>query len=700
MALFTWLQRLSRGIATHNKSGGTWFRRSRSSGYRPSLEVLEARLAPATNITILASGVGSLDHFLSATNGTITTAEDSGDTGATLSKTALQGVGAGVPINIAADNAIIFQDLGTLNLKTGHGVSATFTTTTGAISFNQTTNTVLTMGGALIFTAGTDLTASNLNTSGGNVFLTAGTNGAGNLQFRNVVAGATGHVALQATNAAGGGIFQAGVSSTATGLAINGTATGDIVVNSLFGTVVTLTSNTGSITSSGSQAVRASSQLTINAATGITLNILAVRLSASNSTSGNVYITQVAAALQALTINGSGLVNHASGGSVTVSNSGAGIAVGGAGVLSNNGTVTLAATDLQIGAPVTSDTARTILESSHFGGHIDLGTNTLGTVGLTQAELNKVTAAVLQIGSATAGTINVSAAISSAIGWNTLTLVNNGPITEAPTGSLHVPNLRVSSGGAVALVGINHVGVLAADTAKAFSLDNGTNPLSVGVVDGDLGILTNGSAIHLIADALDIMQPVTTGSSSTGVVTLEPFTKNRTIDLGTNTGGTLGLTGTELNEITAGVLRIGSNGITGNITITNAISDLAAGWSTLSLICGGSISESGGSLAVTNLAVQGGGSVDRPGQHPDAGGVQLLDLVLIQKLVTGAIDLSTGIPCQTHRLHRRRCRYQHGCRQARFQCANQPHRTMIKTAHHGAIHHVRLLEIVDQLPFQ
>src|SRR5262249_41647657 len=136
-----------------------------------------------------------------------------------------------------------------------------------------------------------------------------------------------------------------------------------------------------------------------------------------------------------------------------------------------------------------------------------------------------------QIGSATAGTVNVSAAISSAIGWGTLTLVNNGAVTEAPTGSLKVPNLRVNSGGPVALVGVNHVGVLAADTAKAFSLDNGTNPLSVGVVDGDVGILTSGSAIHLVADALDIMQPVT---SSTGIVTLEPYTKNRTIDLGTN----------------------------------------------------------------------------------------------------------------------------------------------------------------------
>src|SRR5262249_48169146 len=160
-----------------------------------------------------------------------------------------------------------------------------------------------------------------------------------------------------------GSIVQSGATSTATGLAINATATGNIVVNSLAGPAITLTSNTGSVSSAGSQAVRAGSQLTVNAATGITLNTVATWLSASNSTSGNIFITQPAAALRALKIDGSGVVNEASGGSITVTNGGAGISVGGAGVLSNNGTVTLAAVDLHITAPVNSHTARTILTS-------------------------------------------------------------------------------------------------------------------------------------------------------------------------------------------------------------------------------------------------------------------------------------------------------------------------------------------------
>src|SRR5262249_30958722 len=88
------------------------------------LERLEDRLGPATNITIItgAAGSGTLDHFLSATQGTIATTDDPGDTAATLSTGAMAGVGSAVPISIAATNSISFNDLGgTLSLQTAAG---------------------------------------------------------------------------------------------------------------------------------------------------------------------------------------------------------------------------------------------------------------------------------------------------------------------------------------------------------------------------------------------------------------------------------------------------------------------------------------------------------------------------------------------------------------------------------------------------
>src|SRR6516162_1150583 len=109
MLLFSWLHKLTRKNkrATRRPARQALSRWNRS---RPWLEPLEGRLAPATNITVIsgAAGTGTLDHFLSASNGTITTANDPGDTAATLSVGALQGVGPGVSISITADATIHF----------------------------------------------------------------------------------------------------------------------------------------------------------------------------------------------------------------------------------------------------------------------------------------------------------------------------------------------------------------------------------------------------------------------------------------------------------------------------------------------------------------------------------------------------------------------------------------------------------------
>jgi hypothetical protein len=601
---FTWLQKLIHVVAVRKHTPRTSSRRSRRLHCLPCLEILETRLTPAIDITIQATGIGTLDHLLSATNGTITTSDDPGVTNATLSMAALQSVGAGVEIEIDATDNITFQNVGTLKLKTGHGVNAIFAADTGAMNFDQTSNNVTTQGGSLFFVAGGDVSVSNLNSNGGNVFLAAGVDGAGNLQVQNVLAGATGVLTLEANNAAGGNITQAGSASTASALTINATATNDISLNSIVGTTVNITSTGGSVSSTGAQPIHARSQLNISAVTGITINAQAVGLSALNSGSGDINITQVATPAQPLTINGSGIVDQASSGTVSVYNLGAGINLSGNGVLTDDGAVTLSATSFQIGAQVNSGNAITNLMNSTAGRQINVGTPVPGTINLTQAGLDDITASTLRIGTPTAGAITISAPIASPIGWNTLSLNNNAAITETAAGSLIVPNLRVSSSGAVNFSGVNDVGILAMDTNGGALFNDGPHQLAVGTVDGVAGISTNESEIHLIADGMNITQPVTTGSASSSVVLLEPFTKNRSIDIGGNASGQFGLTGAELNEITAGVLRIGNTLDTGNLAITSTISDLTAGWGVLDLINGGSISENGGSLIVSDLAAQ------------------------------------------------------------------------------------------------
>src|SRR5262249_51214971 len=120
--------------------------------------------------------------------------------------------------------------------------------------------------------------------------------------------------------------------------------------------------------------------------------------------------------------------------------------------------ITLAATDLNLAGTVNSGAAVTTLANSVAGTPIDLGTNTAGSIGLTQGELNNIRAGTLRIGSPTAGAITISQPITlpnvSTIGSpSTLSLINNGPINEPGSSIvlLNVPNLRVSSTGPVSM---------------------------------------------------------------------------------------------------------------------------------------------------------------------------------------------------------------------------------------------------------
>jgi hypothetical protein len=150
---------------------------------RLRLEYLEDRLAPASSITVVqgAAGSGSLDSFLSPTNGTLNPA-DGGNNPGTLSTGALTQVGPGVDISIGAQASITFNDLGgTLALQTGPGHAATFYTSgpnAAFITFANVNNILSTAGGAIAFNAGTDLTLAGLSSGGGAI---SGTTANGNL---------------------------------------------------------------------------------------------------------------------------------------------------------------------------------------------------------------------------------------------------------------------------------------------------------------------------------------------------------------------------------------------------------------------------------------------------------------------------------------------------------------------------------------
>ncbi len=612
------LTRFTRKSAAKNRRGT----RHLVSAWRPWLERLEDRIAPATDITVVLgmAGTGSLDHFLSATNGTITTADAPGDTAATLSSGALAEVGSGpvgsgTAISIAATTAITFNDVGVLNLLTATGVSVAFSTTSGPISFANVIDTLNTAGGGLSFSAGTNLTLCNLNTNGGNVSLTAGTAATGNLAFGNILTNGSGNITFQAT----GNITQTGSSTAASGEAISATAVDNIVVNSLRGSTVSLSSSTGSISSSGSNSVQASAELNLSASTGITLNTLAASLGATNSTFGGIAIVQAASPAQtlAITSSGTGVVNNAAFGTIDIINLGSGITIdAGATITTQNGSINLAALDFNIAGTINSGTAGTALANSTAGRQFDLGTNTAGEIGLTQAELNNVTAGVLRIGTnpgpggpfgQSAGAITISAPITRTS--SPLTLITLDGVTETGAGSLTVGDLCINSGTPVTLTNANNVGTLAGYGAS-FSFDNGTNLLTIGAVDGLTGISANNSDITLMADSLNIQQSLNPGS---GTVVLEPFTTSDQINVGAaSTAGVFGLTDTELGLIVSGTAQIGStsgSADSGGILISRAVTRTptapnTARYQTLVLSNQGAITQTA-PLSVANLVANG-----------------------------------------------------------------------------------------------
>jgi hypothetical protein len=608
-----WLDRWSRLFEGRKPSRRT------PAANRPTLERLEDRLAPANNITVIvgAAGTGTLDHFLTASNGTINVSDDPGDNAATLSQGALQGVGASINISIAAASSITFNDLGTLSLQTGAGNSASFMANTGAITVSNIANTFQTAGASVTFSAGTNLTVPNLNTGGGDVSLTAGATGTGNLQFENILTNGSGNMTFQA-GSTGGTITQSGAFA-AVGQAITANAVGAISVNSLRGTTVTLACTSASVTSTGTSPIQGSAQVTLSAATGINVFVLTPSIRATNTTSGNIIITQLPPPNQDLTVSGSGVVNSAAGGIISITNSGGDLIVSGSTVATNNGSIFLSGTALDlVGGTVNSGTAATELHNALAGLAFDIGHKVLGKIGLVQADLDAVTASILRIGTNSVSSINVSAAIHGDASWNnTLTLISNGPITEAAAGSLTLANLLIRGVGPVTLTSVNNVQDLAAMVTNAFTLNNGTNTLTIpnAGVDLVLGITTTNSNVTLIADNIRIFQVITPG---TGTVTLEPFTTTLNITVGTASvpGTTFGIANGGLGWITSGVTQVGVGADTGTITITNTInrtptSTAPSRSQTLDLVTGnttaGAVTQTA-TLSVANLAVQSAGT--------------------------------------------------------------------------------------------
>ncbi len=325
------------------------------------------------------------------------------------------------------------------------------------------------------------------------------------------------------------------------------------------------------------------------------------------------------------------------------------------GTVTGTGGVTYTADNMSLTGATNAGAAIATLQPNTAGQLVNLGgADAAGTLGLTDAELDTVTAGTLRVGSATSGNMTISAALTPA-GTTTLSLLSGGSVTENVGATITTTNLAVTSVGAVTLNQANDVTTLAATVTgagNAFAYTD-ANALTIGTVDGINGVSTNNGAISvattngaltvsntpaapdvnagtstvaLTAGGVNQLLTVTgtvtgtggvtytadnmslTGATNAGaaIATLQPNTAGQLVNLGgADAAGTLGLTDAELDTVTAGTLRVGRNN-SGNLTISAAID--TANTTTTTLISGGTVTQTA-PITETNLAVNAVGAV-------------------------------------------------------------------------------------------
>ena len=313
----------------------------------------------------------------------------------------------------------------------------------------------------------------------------------------------------------------------------------------------------------------------------------------------------------------------------------------GANVTSTGGDITVTADNIAIDPTSTIDAGAgcVVLQQVSAGQVVDLGgVDAAGVLGLTDAELDRVTTHVANRRSA--GRANrpwfyrrPASHRHHHSGRQRLHHVGpagrrkhiRNPSPLAPgivtTGTLTVDNLLVQAGGSVTLDQANAIGVIAGTSGGAFVATNGATTLTVGTVTA-CGVTVSGipsvGDITITADTLEITAPIVT----TGCVTIQQATPTRGINLGTPEDATaLSLKDSELDFITAGAgLQLGRDpaeaGYTGSITIVSPITQAGSGYTHLALRSGGTTTEMAtGAITVDNLAVASKGAVTLNGDN-------------------------------------------------------------------------------------
>ncbi|MFZ6873615.1 filamentous hemagglutinin N-terminal domain-containing protein [Undibacterium sp. Di27W] len=477
-------------------------------------------LSPGTNIVLEATNFintsgtffGSSISLPSNSNITLRTRNASTDVSATR----------GINLTGADPNLEIkTSGFGTITLQTGTGVSpqtadivvAKLTTNSSQISTsasgNTTFKTLLTtpsavgVGGDVVLnstgyinvgTGGVD--ARGNSSANGNVTITTGsdiTQQNGSIIYAkdlklSAVSGLHGNIStdsmgvqaakLNAINTGSGDIRIASIGANLVINDVGGTGYG--IKQQTSGTAIHLSSPTGFTTDINSPVITNNGMLNINGQGGINLNAGG----SINSAGGSVNL--LATDTNVLTNTAAGTQINSAGADISIKSDK--MDLQGA-VNAGSGAVTL-----------DSNTAGTI--------HLATGaSNALtGTLELSAAELNNVTATRLKIGNMSGGSIDIKGAMGSGAGGalqnvnTSLTLNSGNTISQQAGATIDGASSVQARGYSVNLSELNFIGVVSGSASTGSFLYRSSNPISISTVDGYSGI-SSGSTIKLTSDS-------------------------------------------------------------------------------------------------------------------------------------------------------------------------------------------------------
>ncbi len=466
-------------------------------------------------------------------------------------------------------------------------------------------------GASIALTAGGAVNTGTLSVNGAqDISVNAG----GNITLRSAVTSG----AISLTTTSGNVVSQSGTTLTASSLSVN-SKTGI----SLFTNTNTLTSLVNAI--SGDIIVSQPS-------TNKNLSITAV----SNTGGGAVQITNTQRLLQLscdhrqrTVLNSGGSLQLTTSGDISVqaslggfsqimlnadsNQSGQGallVGTSATNIQTTNGPITVTAADIDLPGTINSGNNRTTIRTSVNNRDISLGGST--GLQLSNAELNKITAGVVQIGdtaypqtpgsgtSISTGAISIDAPINYLAASSPLVLVTASTVDDGVAGTLTANNLRIAAGSTVTLDNDNDLGNVAAVSNGTFTLKD-KDDIVFGSVDNVSGINSTNGNITLIQDDANVAQSINAG---TGQITLRTYTASRDIVLGTGAG--LQFDDGELDKLAASLIRVGDSSHTGNIVLNGEVSP--SGTTKLSLVTTGAVTDSTPTddIVVTDLAIQAG----------------------------------------------------------------------------------------------